>query len=285
MLMHACTHVGPFFSTRAITQVFCSPFAPFLSMSHLDKWSLKGTRTKAEISSEALEEAVKRFLPDPSKNARQWMEASLDEYIDVYCEFLRCLARHTYRLSKIDLKKAILQQFGIADIHADTFATKAVKAFQSCWMTSKNASNGVQLAPSKLMIIEAWADRGGDGRGEASSSSSKRIKVEAPVAVKNELTVVKTEILAAKREADTTKGLTKPSVVSPLKRSSTMLWDSTVKGDGSASASHSFSPKVVWGGVKPELVPEPPALDKDDKKTSQVASCHFTWDTMRSLIQ
>ena len=152
-------------------------------------------------------------------------------------------------------------------------------------MSSKTASTGVQLAPSKLMIIEAWADRGGDGRGEASSSSSKRIKVEAPVAVKNELTVVKTEILAAKREADTTKGLTKPSVVSPLKRSSTMLWDSTVKGDGSASASHSFSPKVVWGGVKPELVPEPPALDEDDKKTSQVASCHFTWDTMGSLIQ
>ena len=203
----------------------------------------------------------------------------MDEYIDVYCEFLRCLARHTYRLSKIDLKKAILQQYGIADIHADTFATKAVKAFQSCWMTSKNASNGVQLAPSKLMIIEAWADRGGDGRGEASSSSAKRIKVEAPVAVKKELTVVKSEILAAKREADTTTGQTKPcTVVSPLKRSSTMLWDSP-------SASKSFSPKVAWGGVKPELVLEPPALDKDDKKTSQVASCHFTWDTMGSLIQ
>ena len=285
MLMHACTHVGPFFSTRAITQVFCSPFAPFLSMSHLDKWSLKGTRTKAEISSEALEEAVKRFLPDPSKNARQWMEASLDEYIDVYCEFLRCLARHTYRLSKIDLKKAILQQYGIADIHADTFATKAVKAFQSCWTSSKSASTGVQLHPSRLMIIEAWADREGGGSGEASSSSAKRIKVEAPVAVKRELTVVKSEILAAKREDDTSKGFMKSLVVSPLKRSSTMLWDSTVKGDGSASASHSFSPKVAWGGVKAELVPEPPALDEDDKKTSQVASCHFTWDTMGSLIQ
>ena len=110
--------------------------------------------------------------------------------------------------------------------------------------------------------------------------------MEAPVAVKKELTVVKSEILAAKREADTTKGLTKPSVVSPLKRSSTMLWDSPpVKGEDSASASHSFSPKVAWGGVKPELVPEPPALDKDDKETSQVASCHFTWDTMGSLIQ
>ena len=148
-------------------------------------------------------------------------------------------------------------------------------------MSSNNASAGVHLAPSKLMIIEAWADRDGmeGGRGEASSSSAKRIKVEAPVAVKNELTVVKSEILAAKREADTTKGQTKPcTVVSPLKRSSTMLWDSP-------SASKSFSPKVAWGGVKPELVPEPPALDKDDKKTSQVASCHFTWDTMGSLIQ
>ena len=277
--------IAPSFSTRAITQLFVSPFAPFLSMSHLDKWSSKGTRTKAEISSEALEEAVKRFLPDPSKNARQWMEASLDDYIDLYCEFLRGVARHTYRLSKIDLKKAILQQYGIADIHAETFATKAVKAFQSCWVSSKSATTGVQLAPSKLMIIEAWADRGGSGRGEASSSSAKRIKVEAPVAVKKELTVVKSEILAAKREADTTKGFTKPSVVSPLKRSSTMLWDSPVKGDGSASASHSFSPKVAWGGVKPELVPEPPALDKDDKKTSQVASCHFTWVTMGSLTQ
>ena len=183
------------------------------------------------------------------------------------------------------LKKAILQQYGIADIHADTFATKAVKAFQNCWVSSKSATTGVQLAPSKLMIIEAWADRGGSGRGEASSSSAKRIKVEAPVAVKKELTVVKSEILAAKREDDTTKGLMKPSVVSPLKRSSTMLWDSPVKGDGSASASHSFSPKVAWGGVKPELVPEPPALDKDDKETSQVASCHFTWDTMGSLTQ
>ena len=152
-------------------------------------------------------------------------------------------------------------------------------------MSSKNASTGVQLAPSKLMIIEAWADRGGSGRGEASSSSAKRIKVEAPVAVKKELTVVKSEILAAKREADTTKGLMKPSVVSPLKRSSTMLWDGPVKGDSSASASHSFSPKVAWGGVKPELVPEPPALDKDDKKTSQVASCHSTWVTMGSLTQ
>ena len=64
-----------------------------------------------------------------------------------------------------------------------------------------------------------------------------------------------------------------------------MLWDSPVKGDGSASASHSFSPKVAWGGVKPELVPEPPALDEDDKETSQVASCHLTWVTMGSLIQ
>ena len=148
-------------------------------------------------------------------------------------------------------------------------------------MSSNNASAGVHLAPSKLMIIEAWADRDGmeGGRGEASSSSAKRIKVEAPVAVKRELTVVKSEILAAKREADTTTGQTKPcTVVSPLKRSSTMLWDSP-------SASKSFSPKVAWGGVKPELVLEPPALDKDDKKTSQVASCHFTLDTMGSLIQ
>ena len=232
-----------------------------------------GSRTKAEISSEALEDAVKKFLPDPSKNSRQWMEASLDDFIDLYCEFLRCMARHTYRLSKVDLKKAILEQFRIAEIYAEAFAAKAVSAFQSCWTSSKRASTGVMLPPSKLMIIEAWADRDemGGGRGETSSSSAKRIKVEAPVAVKKELTVVKSEILAAKREADTTKGLTKPSVVSPLKRSSTMLWDSPVKGDGSASASHSFSPKVAWGGVLPELVPEPPALDEDDKKTSQVA--------------
>ena len=90
------------------------------------------------------------------------------------------------------------------------------------------------------------------------------------LAVKKKLTVVKSEILAAKREDDTSKGFMKSLVVSPLKRSSTMLWDSPVKGDGSASASHSFSPKVAWGGVKPELVPEPPALDEDDKKTSQV---------------
>ena len=259
-------------------------------MSHLAKWSSRsgvGSRTRAEISTTDLEYAVKKFLPDLSKNSRQWMEASLDDFIELYCEFLQWMARHTCRLSKVDVKEAILQQCSFAEIHAEAFATRAVKALQSCWMSSNNASAGVHLAPSKLMIIEAWADRDGmeGGRGEASSSSAKRIKVEAPVAVKKELAVVKSEILAAKREDDTSKGFMKSLVVSPLKRSSTMLWDSTVKGDGSASASHSFSPKVVWGGVKPELVPEPPALDKDDKKTSQVASCHFTWDTMGSLTQ
>ena len=246
-----------------------------------------GSRTRAEISTTDLEYAVKKFLPDPSKNSRQWMEASLDDFIELYCEFLQWMARHTCRLSKVDVKEAILQQCSFAEIHAEAFATKAVKALQSCWMSSNNASAGVHLAPSKLMIIEAWADRDGmeGGRGEASSSSAKRIKVEAPVAVKKGLTVVKSEILAAKREDDTSKGFMKSLVVSPLKRSSTMLWDSPVKGEDSASASHSFSPKVAWGGVKAELVPEPPALDEDDKKTSQVASCHFTWDTMRSLIQ
>ena len=266
----------------AIPQLFFS----LIFFAEMGRGGLReGPRTKAEISTTDLEYAVKKFLHDPSKNSRRWMEASLDDFIDLYCEFLRCMARHTYRLSKVDLKKAILEEFSIEEIHAETFAAKAVRAFQSCWTSSKSATTGVYLAPSKLMIIEAWADREGGGSGEASSSSAKRIKVEAPVAVKRELTVVKSEILAAKREADTTKGLTKPSVVSPLKRSSTMLWDSPVKGDGSASASHSFSPKVAWGGVKPELVPEPPALDEDDKKTSQMASCHFTWDTMGSLIQ
>ena len=164
-------------------------------MNHLAKWSSSGvgSRTKAEISSEALEDAVKKFLPDPSKNSRQWMEASLDDFIELYCEFLQCMARQTYRLSKVHLKRAILEQFKFADIHAETFANKAVKAFQNCWMSSKSATTGVQLAPSKMMIIEAWADRDemGGGRGETSSSSAKRIKVEAPVAVKKELTIVK----------------------------------------------------------------------------------------------
>ena len=260
----------------AIPQLFFS----LIFFAEMGRGGLReGPRTKAEISRTDIEYAVKKFLHDPSKNSRRWMEASLDDFIDLYCEFLRCMARHTYRLSKVDLKKAILEEFSIEEIHAETFAAKAVRAFQSCWTSSKSATTGVYLAPSKLMIIEAWADREGGGSGEASSSSAKRIKVEAPVAVKKELTVVKSEILAAKREADTTTGQTKPcTVMSPLKRSSTMLWDSP-------SASKSFSPKVAWGGVKPELVLEPPALDKDDKKTSQVASCHFTWDTMGSLTQ
>ena len=139
------------------------------------------------------------------------------------------------------------------------FATKVCQAFQKCWASCKNASNGSKLIPAKMMIIEAWTD-----------------KREPTTQVKTKLEAVKMEPLAKKVKAEPKDEDMNPLLFSPLKPSCE-FWESPVKST-SASQSAEWSPKVVWGNVKKELVPDPPSIASSSKVSKTVAYMHHSFN-------
>ena len=265
-IIYPCAHEG---SISTLLAHLMSHKCTAMSTDRLNKFSKmqEGTRTKNEISDEDLDYIMKKWMPDPSKNLTQWMETTLDDFIDHYVNFLVAMAKKTYRTSKPQLKARLLDAWAIEPIHADMFAIKVCQAFQKTWASAKNASNGAKLIPAKMAIIDAWTDK-----------RDPTVKTE-PLAKIAKLEAVKMEPLAKKVKAepkDEDLHPVNPLLFSPLKPSCE-FWDSPVKS-ASASKSAEWSPKVVWGNVKKELVPDPPSLASSSKVSKKVAYMHHSFN-------
>ena len=91
--------------------------------SHLSKWQ-SATRTKSEISDEELQQCIKKYCPDINKNIASWMESSQGSFIEEHCSLLMSVAKKTYRLNPVQMKKAVYEVYANSDINATLFATK-----------------------------------------------------------------------------------------------------------------------------------------------------------------
>ena len=87
-IIYPCAHEG---SISTLLAHFMSHKCTAMSTDRLNKFSK--ARTKNEISDEDLDYIMKKWMPDPSKNLTQWMECTLDVFIDHYVSFLAAMAK------------------------------------------------------------------------------------------------------------------------------------------------------------------------------------------------